>query len=103
MFTMAVLIHLATVTTTATIRAMENPVIPPKSAISAREKAAESRLAALFEKAGWHVRRPSRADSGADLLVRRKEIEYAVEIKSAPEGRSDRLVPLFAQAVLQAA
>ena len=40
---------------------------------------------------------------GPDLVVRRKGIEYAVEVKAAPEGRSDRLVPLFAQAVLQAA
>jgi hypothetical protein len=28
-------------------------------------------------------------------------MEYAVEIKAAPEGRADRLVPLFAQAVLE--
>ena len=41
--------------------------------------------------------------AGPDLVVRRKGIEYAIEIKSAPEGRGDRLVPLFAQAVLQAA
>ncbi len=40
---------------------------------------------------------------GSDLLVRRKGIQYAVQVKSAPEGRGDRLVPLFAQAVLQAA
>jgi hypothetical protein len=33
-------------------------------------------------------------------LVRRKGIEYAVEVKSAPEGRGDRLVPLFAEALL---
>lgn len=81
---------------------MENQEIPAKSDASERGRSAESRLAALFEKAGWHVRfHPS--DPGPDLVVRRKGIEYAVEIKSAPEGRSDRLVPLFAQAVLQAA
>ena len=81
---------------------MESHEIPAKSDASQRGRSAESRLAALFEKAGWRVRRhPS--DPGPDLVVRRKGIEYAVEIKSAPEGRSDRLVPLFAQAVLQAA
>jgi hypothetical protein len=37
----------------------------------------------------------------ADLLVRRGSISYAVELKVASEGRSDRLVPLFAQAALQ--
>jgi hypothetical protein len=81
---------------------MENQELPARSDPSERGRSAESRLAALFEKAGWHVRRhPS--DPGPDLIARRKGAEYAVEIKSAPEGRSDRLVPLFAQAVLEAA
>jgi hypothetical protein len=80
---------------------MENHEIPAKSDPSERGRSAESQLAALFEKAGWHVQRhPS--DPGPELVARRKGIEYAIEIKSAPEGRSDRLVPLFAQAVLQA-
>jgi hypothetical protein len=82
---------------------MEDNGIPGKSDASQRGRSAESRLAALFERAGWHVRLHPSADSGPDLVVRRDGIEYAVEIKSAPEGRSDRLVPLFAQAVLQAA
>lgn len=81
---------------------MENHEIPGKSDASERGRSAESRLAALFEGAGWQVRRQPN-HPGPDLVVRRKGIEYAVEIKSAPEGRSDRLVPLFAQAVLQAA
>jgi hypothetical protein len=81
---------------------MENPKLPPKSDAFERERSAESRLVGLFEGAGWRVRRPAN-DSGPDLVVRRKRIEYAVEIKSASEGRTDRLVPLFAQAVLQAA
>ncbi len=82
---------------------MEKHTIPGKSDASQRGRSAESRLAALFEKAGWHVRLHPSADPGPDLVVRRKGIAYAVEIKSAPEGRRDRLVPLFAQAVLQAA
>ena len=81
---------------------MEKLEIPAKSDASERGRSAESCLAALFERAGWHVRRNPN-NPGPDLVVRRKGIEYAVEIKSAPEGRSDRLVPLFAQAVLQAA
>lgn len=81
---------------------MESQGTHAKSDGSGRGRLAESRLAALFEGAGWHVRRHPN-DPGPDLVVRRKGIEYAVEIKSAPEGRSDRLVPLFAQAVLQAA
>jgi hypothetical protein len=82
---------------------MENHGIPGKSDAAQRGRSAESRLAALFEKAGWHVRLHPSADPGPDLVARRDGIEYAVEIKSAPEGRSDRLVPHFAQAVLQAA
>jgi hypothetical protein len=81
---------------------MDNQEIPAKSDASERGRSAESRLAALLERAGWQVRR-QRNHLGPDLVVRRKGIEYAVEIKAAPEGRSDRLVPLFAQAVIQAA
>jgi len=82
---------------------MENHEIRAKSDSSERGRSAESHLAALFERAGWHVRLQPRDVPGADLLVRRKGIKYAVEIKSAAEDRTDRLVPLFAQAVLQAA
>jgi hypothetical protein len=67
-----------------------------------RATSAESLAAAVFEDAGWKVQRPKR-DDGFDLIVRGRRIAYSVEVKSAPEGRSDRLVPLFAQAVLQAA
>ncbi len=81
---------------------MENPEIPAKPDSAERGRLAESRLAALFERAGWRVRRHPN-DPGPHLVARRKGIEYAVEVKSAPEGRGDRLVPLFAQAVLQAA
>jgi hypothetical protein len=55
----------------------------------------------MFEKAGWHVRLHRSDDVCRGLLVRRKGIKYAIEIKAAPEGRADRLVPLFAQAVLE--
>lgn len=86
----------------AMVRPMESQDISAHPDPSERGRFAESRLAALFEKAGWQVRHhPS--DPGPDLVARRKGIEYAVEIKSAAEGRADRLVPLFAQAVLEAA
>lgn len=55
----------------------------------------------MFEKAGWQVRLHPHEEARRDLVIRRKGIEYAVEIKAAPEGRADRLVPLFAQAVLE--
>jgi len=81
---------------------MENQDLPAQPEPSDRGRLAESAVAALFEGAGWHVRRNPK-DPDPDLVVRRKGVQYAVEVKSASEGRSDRLVPLFAQAVLQAA
>jgi len=76
---------------------------PGKSDASQRGRSAESILASLFENAGWHLRLRPGDDPAHDLVVRRKGVEYAVEVKSAAEGRGDRLVPLLAQAVLEAA
>ncbi len=85
---------------------MENPDLLGRSDAPQRERSAESLLAAMFEKAGWDVQRSPHSDRdrfGPDLLVRRPGIVYAVEVKAGAEGRRDRLVPLLAQAVLQAA
>lgn len=60
-------------------------------------------VAEVFRKAGWRVRRyPSAGDSGADLVVDHGAKTYIVEVKSASEGRRDRLVPLLSQAILEA-
>ena len=77
---------------------MENHDLPAKVDAFQRGRSAESLLAAMFEKAGWHLRPGPSDKSGPDLVVRRKGLAYAVKIKAAAEGRSDRLVPLFAQA-----
>lgn len=70
---------------------------------ASRGEVLEQRVADLFRRAGWKVRRqPSIGDLRADLLVHRGEHSYVVEVKSAPEGRRDRLLPLLAQAILQA-
>jgi hypothetical protein len=45
---------------------------------------------------------PLLAERRADLAVARGDQRYIIEIKSASEGRPDRLVPLLAQAILQA-
>ncbi len=70
-----------------------------------RESKAEQLLAQVFQKAGWRVlRQPSRRQgSHPDLVVRRQAASYAVELKVGAEGRSDRLIPLWSQAYLQAA
>jgi len=81
---------------------MKNPQKPQKPAALERGRQAESLLAEIFEQAGWRVERdPHRQKSQLDMIVRRPGVVYGVEVKAAVEGRSDRLVPLFAQAVLQ--
>lgn len=70
---------------------------------ASRGEALEQRVADLFRRAGWKIRRqPSAGNLRADLLAQRGEHSYVVEVKSAPEGRRDRLLPLLAQAILQA-
>lgn len=60
---------------------------------------AEQQVVDLFRKAGWSVVRPA---GGPDAVIRKGDVAYAVEVKRAAEGRTDRLVPLLAQAILQA-
>jgi hypothetical protein len=69
-----------------------------------RGRHAEGLVADAFESAGWRVERrdPRSARLSPDLRVSRRGIAYAVEVKAGPEGRPDRLVPLFAQAVVEA-
>lgn len=69
-----------------------------------RGEQAEAELAKLFKNAGWRVVRQP-AGQGAhrpDLLISRQGVSYAVEAKAGSEGRSDRLIPLWSQACLQA-
>jgi hypothetical protein len=76
---------------------------PDKPAAFERGQKAESLVAQVFEQAGWRVeRQPRSQDSELDMIVRSPEgAVYAVEVKAAVEGRGDRLIPLFSQAVLQ--
>ncbi|MDA1315398.1 MAG: restriction endonuclease [Acidobacteria bacterium] len=60
-------------------------------------------VAEAFRKARWRVRRhPATGDMCADFIVGKGARQYVVEVKSAAEGRRDRLIPLLAQAILQA-
>lgn len=70
----------------------------------ARGRRAEAVLDQLFSDAGWKVHRQSNdsGDTGADMMIRKKNIAYVVQVKTAAEGRNDRLIPLWAQACLQA-
>jgi hypothetical protein len=76
--------------------------LPGKSSQADRWRAAEERFRGILERHGWKLRSvPRKSSYEADLLVRKGSVSYAVELKAASEGRSDRLVPLFAQAALQ--
>ncbi len=70
-----------------------------------RGRLAEQILSDVFAKAGWQVRREPKGRAGSsipDMIVRRRDVRYVVEVKAAAEGRSDRLVPLWSLAYLQA-
>jgi hypothetical protein len=57
------------------------------------EARAENLLAEAFRHGGGRVEEEPR--SQLDLLVRKDDLVYAVEIKRASEPRPDRLVPLI--------
>lgn len=82
---------------------MKNAEKSQKSPAAERGQRAEGLLADIFDQAGWLVeRQPKHQRSELDMIVRNsKGVVYAVEVKAAVEGRADRLVPLFSQAVLQ--
>ena len=76
-----------------------------RSDTQTREEQAEALVVELFSRARWNVRRQTAkrsGDFGADLIVRLPEASYAVQVKATAEGRSDRLIALWAQAYLQA-
>jgi hypothetical protein len=76
-----------------------------RSDAQARGQRAEAILAELFASARWKVRRQpasSPDERGADLIVQKPGASYVVQVKAAAEGRSDRLIPLWSQACLQA-
>jgi hypothetical protein len=86
-----------------TRQTMKNVEKPKKSPAIERGDCAESLVANIFEQAGWLVeRKAKRQRSELDMIVRYPDgVAYAVEVKAAVEGRADRLLPLFSQAVLQ--
>jgi hypothetical protein len=60
-------------------------------------------VADLFRKGGWKVlQQPGSAKDRPDLLIEQGGQKYVVEIKRSSEGRRDRLIPLAAQAILEA-
>lgn len=80
------------------------PESPRRPRAAARDSRAAAVLAEAFRRAGWDVERGARGGQWlADLVVRRRGVAYVAAVNAGPEGRPDRLVPLFALAVLRAA
>ena len=83
---------------------MDNPHFSAQSDAIRRQAEGEELLSQAFKQVGWRVSQPSnRHGHRPDFIVRRPGASYAVELKVGPEGRSDRLVPLWSQACVQAA
>jgi hypothetical protein len=82
---------------------MEN-ANPAKSEALGRHADAEQLLVQVLKDAGWKVSHEPHGPDGyrPDLLIRRPGASYVVELKVGVEGRSDRLIPLWSQACLQA-
>lgn len=70
---------------------------------SLRDSALERAVIEAFRRGGWQIApRPHFAGIRPDLVVRRGDSQYVLEIKSSAEARRDRLLPLLAQAILEA-
>lgn len=62
----------------------------------------EAQLAQILRDSGWEVLRRPEVPREIDLIIRRDNFEYAVKVKRAAESRRDRVVPLLAEAILEA-
>lgn len=84
---------------------MQDKDLAPRSNSSDSGRRAQQILAEIFSDAGWDVVPDPRQHKARrpDLVVRRRGASYAIEVKAASEGRSDRLIALWSQAHLQAA
>ncbi|MHB2006952.1 MAG: hypothetical protein ACYCOX_02770 [Acidobacteriaceae bacterium] len=81
---------------------MSSHSLIPSNASQSEEEYLEM-LAELFRRNGWKVKaNPLFGRRKADLQVSRGSYRYVVELKVSSEGRRDRLVPMLAQAILQA-
>lgn len=76
-----------------------------RSSTRARHQWAQQEVEATFRRVGWTVIAQSDfpgGDGRPDLIVERGGQRYVGELKVAPEGRGDRILPLWSQACLQA-
>ncbi len=74
----------------------------PASASHPRHDSAVANLEARFRAHGWQVAPAGAGPFRPDLVVSKGNSRYVVELKHLKEGRSDRVLALLAQAILQA-
>lgn len=67
-----------------------------------RAKQSERIIKEAFDSAGWQVNIGEDSEDGCpDIIVKRPEITYLIEIKTSAEGCKDRLIPLWSQIFLE--
>src|SRR5579872_359306 len=66
------------------------------------EREYEEQLVRMLHDSGWEIFRKPSFLGKADVLAKKGNVKYAIELKRAPESRRDRVVPLLAEAILQA-
>jgi hypothetical protein len=75
-----------------------NSIIPSDAVVRYTE-----RLQEAFRRKGWRVdENPRVGGRRADMAVSKNGNRYLVKLKAASEGRRDHLMPLLAQAILEA-
>jgi DNA-binding MarR family transcriptional regulator/Holliday junction resolvase len=93
---MALTIMALTIMAMTSIMAMIMPKIPKV------DQEYEQQLVRMLQDSGWEVFRKPSFFGEADVLARKGNLNYAIKLKRAPESRRDRVVPLLAEAILQA-
>jgi DNA-binding MarR family transcriptional regulator len=66
------------------------------------EQESEEQLVRFLQDSGWQVFRKPSFFGDADVLAKKGNLNYVIELKRAPESRRDRVVPLLAEAILEA-
>lgn len=76
----------------------------PSHLHSARERHAHSKVASFFKKEGLDFTEPAHVHGhdGIDGQLIKDGLRYVAEVKTLSEGRSDRVIPLLSQAIIQA-
>jgi hypothetical protein len=80
----------------------EQPHMPAPLSPNRRLAPAEQYVADFFRAHHWFVEVPPHVPNGADLIIRRGQQRFVVEIKALSESRPDRVLPMLSMAILQA-